>query len=157
MLSDTMRLMRHFASTLLALTLICGMISAQAPGNGDEEAVRKVVAEYMKARNSKDAEAVRRLFTEDADQLVSTGEWRRGIDDLVRGTSASSQREAPKSSIDVERVRFVDPTVALVDGRYRTVSRDGTTRYMWTTMIMKSVGHDWRISAIRNMLPAPSH
>jgi hypothetical protein len=99
---------------------------------------------------------VRRLFTPDADQLVSTGEWRKGLADLVRGTSASSRKEAGTSSITVEAVRLIDKDVSIVDGRYRTVSLNGARRDMWTTLVLKRVGAGWRIAAIRNMLPAPA-
>lgn len=146
--------MRPFVGSLLVLTFFGGTVPAQVSSDRNEQAVRSVVAEYMRARNDKDAEAVRRLFTPDADQLVSTGEWRKGIADLVRGTSASSRKEASKSSITVEDVRFVDSDVAIVDGRYRTVSLNGAGRDMWTTIVLKRVGDDWRITAIRNMLPA---
>ena len=128
---------------------------AQTPGaEQDTQAVRDVVARYVKARNDKDSDAVRRLFTTDADQLVSTGEWRRGIDKLVRGAMESSQRERSQSSIQVENVRFLDADVGIADGRYRTTSLSGATREMWTTLVLKRTGTEWRIAAIRNMLPA---
>ncbi len=125
-----------------------------ASSNADARAVRDVVTRYMQARNGKDAKAVQRLFTPDADQLVSTGEWRKGIDSLIRGTTASSQKEMGKSSIAVEDVRFIDHDVAIVDGRYQTTQLNGTVRSMWTTLIMKRTGQEWRIAAIRNMLPS---
>ncbi len=132
------------------------MLWGQAPSSDrDSRAVRDVIAQYMRARNDKDAEAVRRLFTPDADQLVSTGEWRRGMDDLVRGTTASSQKETGQSSIAIDRIRFIDRDVAIADGRYQTTSVDGTVRKMWTTLIVKRTKEGWRITAIRNMLPAP--
>jgi uncharacterized protein (TIGR02246 family) len=121
----------------------------------DEEAARNLVAQYMQARNQKDEAAVRRLFTTDADQLVSSGEWRKGIDHLVRGAMASSQKETGTSSITVESVRMLQADVALVDGRYRTTSAGGDMRNMWTTLILKRTAEGWRITAIRNMLPAP--
>jgi hypothetical protein len=69
---------------------------------------------------------------------------------------ASSQKEAAKSTITVESIRFITPAVALVDGRYETVSAStGATRKMWTALLVAKIGQDWRISAIRNMLPAP--
>ena len=120
----------------------------------DTSAVRDTVAQYVKARNTKDAEAVRKLFTQDADQLVSTGEWRKGLDNLVRGAMASSQREMAQSSIDVESVRFVDHDVAIADGRYQTKSLAGETRNMWTALVLKRTESGWRIAAIRNMLPS---
>ena len=114
-----------------------------------------MVQRYVEARNQGNAEATRSLFTDDADQLVSTGEWRKGPDALTRGAMASSRKEAPKSSIQVESIRLIEPDVAIVDGRYETVTADsGNTRKMWTTLVIKRTGAVWRIAAIRNMLPA---
>jgi uncharacterized protein (TIGR02246 family) len=149
--------MRPFICSLLLLAIPGGVALPQTSPDANEQAIRDVVAEYMKARNNNDAEAVRRLFTPDADQLVSTGEWRKGLADLIRGTSASSQKEAGKSSITVENIRLLDPSVAIVDGRYRTVALDGAIRNMWTTIVLKRVTEGWRITAIRNMLPAAPH
>ena len=78
----------------------------------DENDIRELIREYVNARNSRDAEKTRSLFTADADQLVSTGEWRKGIDALVRGAMASSQQEKAKRSIEVEAVRFLGPEIA---------------------------------------------
>ncbi|MFL6352310.1 MAG: YybH family protein [Bryobacteraceae bacterium] len=140
----------------LILRSLCATGSGQASPDRNEQEIRSVVAKYMAARNRNDPDAVRRLFTPDADQLVSNGEWRKGLTDVIRGTSASSRKEAGKSSIVVESVRFVDNDVAIVDGRYRTVSPSGAVRGMWTTIIFKRLRQDWRITAIRNMLPAPA-
>jgi uncharacterized protein (TIGR02246 family) len=139
-----------------ACILLAGMIHAQAAkDSSDDDAIRKLVAKYMAARNSRDPQATRALFTSDADQLVSTGEWRKGIDALVRGAMASSQKEASKSSIVVESIRLLDPDMAIVDGRYQTISAStGASRKMWTTLVLKRVDSEWRIAAIRNMLPA---
>lgn len=151
-----MQSMPRFIGFTILLGFLTGTLSAQTSSDKDEQKIRTVVAEYMAARNENSPEAVRRLFTPDADQLVSTGEWRKGIADLVRGTSASSRKEAGKSSITIEAVRQLDPDVSIVDGRYRTVSLNGATREMWTTLVLKRIGADWRITAIRNMLPAPA-
>jgi len=151
-----MQSMRPFVLSTIAVGFVVITLSAQTSPEQDEQKIRTVVAEYMAARNENSPDAVRKLFTPDADQLVSTGEWRKGLNDLVRGTSASSRKEAGKSSITVEAVRLLDNDVSIVDGRYRTVSLNGATRDMWTTFIMKRVGPDWRITAIRNMLPAPA-
>jgi uncharacterized protein (TIGR02246 family) len=148
-----MQSMRLTVLCLMAVVLFSKSLPAQDPPR-NEQAIRSVVAEYISARNRQDAEAVRRLFTPDADQLVSNGEWRKGLDDLIRGTSASSRKEAGTSSIAVESVRFLDSTVAIADGRYRTTSLNGVVREMWTAIIVRYVNPDWRITAIRNMLPA---
>jgi uncharacterized protein (TIGR02246 family) len=95
------------------------------------------------------------LFTEDADQLVSNGEWRRGREELVRGAMASSQASSGKRTIVVETIRFISADVALADGRYE-IAASGTTaaRKMWTSLFMRRTADGWRIAAIRNMLPS---
>jgi uncharacterized protein (TIGR02246 family) len=151
--------MRHLLPLLaLGFTLLISAGSVQAQHDeAGETAIRQLVQNYMNARNTKDAEATRRLFTNDADQLVSTGEWRKGIDGLVRGAMVSSQREAGKSSITVESVRFLQPDVAIVDGRYETYSAGSNApRKMWTTLVVERQSGTWKIAAIRNMLPVPN-
>ena len=73
---------------------------AQSKG-GDEAAVREVVANYVAARERGDAAAVAAVFTEHADQLTSSGEWRRGRDELVRGTLASSKTNSGARTITI--------------------------------------------------------
>src|SRR5450432_236356 len=92
--------------------------------SGDEAAVRQVVQKYMDARDQNDPRAIEALFTADADQLVSSGEWRKGRAEVVKGTMASSQ------------------------------SSGGSTRNMWTSIMLARGADGWRIAAIRNMLPA---
>ncbi len=125
-----------------------------ARGN-DETAIREIVSKYVDARERIDPKAVEDLFTSDADQLVSSGEWRKGRDAVVRGTMASSRSTGGKRSITVESVRFVTPDVAIADGRYElTGLAGGATRSMWATLVLKRTENGWRIAAIRNMLPA---
>jgi len=141
-------LVAGFASIIITVALT-------AQNAGDEQAVREVVQKYMDARGRQDAVELEKLFTADADQLVSSGEWRKGRDELVKGTLASSQNTGGKRTITVESVRFVGPGVALADGRYElTGLAGGASRNMWTTLIMVHTREGWRITAIRNMLPA---
>jgi hypothetical protein len=52
-------------------------------------------------------------------------------------------------------VRFPAPGVAIADGHYDlTGLAGGQTRNMWTTLVVTRTADGWRISAIRNMLPA---
>lgn len=117
--------------------------------NADEAAIREVVEKYVAARDSIDARAIEALFTGDADQLVSSGEWRKGRAEVVRGTVASSKKENSKRTITIESIRFLDRDVAIADGRY-----DLGARHMWSTFLFKREAGGWRIAAIRNMLPA---
>jgi uncharacterized protein (TIGR02246 family) len=139
---------------MLLAVLVCGRLLAQSPA-GDEAAVRVIVQKYMDARDRQDAHALEGLFTADADQLVSSGEWRKGRAELVKGTLASSQSTGGKRTITVTSVRFLAPGVAVADGHYDlTGLAGGETRNMWTTLVMTRGEGGWRIAAIRNMLPA---
>ena len=129
--------------------------AAQPKAAADEQAVRAVVARYVDAREKRDAAALAALFVADVDQLVSSGDWRRGKEAVVSGGLASSARSAGARTIRIEHVRLVAPDVAVADGRYEIGGTSETaTRRMWTTFVMARSADGWRISAIRNMLPA---
>ena len=147
---------RQFAILFLIASIAPWFTQKSASGN-DEAAIRAVVGKYVEARERIDPQAVEQLFTSDADQLVSSGEWRKGREAVVRGTMASSGNTGGKRTITVESVRFITPEVAIADGRYElTGLAGGATRSMWTTLVLKRTGKNWRITAIRNMLPAAS-
>jgi uncharacterized protein (TIGR02246 family) len=121
----------------------------------DDTAVRDLVRKYNDAREANDPKAIEALFVADADQLVSSGEWRRGRDVLVKGAMASSARTGGTRTLTVETIRMVGQDVAIADARYEISGlADGTTRKMWSTFVMAKQAGTWRISAIRNMLPA---
>jgi uncharacterized protein (TIGR02246 family) len=150
---------------LSAVWIVCAVAAspltafAQGPGRSaqDEGAVREVVRQYVDSRERGDAAAVAALFTKDADQLTSSGEWRRGRDEVVKGAMASSQRTGGTRTIAVETVRFPAAAVAIADGRYEIAGLEGgESRQMWTSFVMTRTADGWRITAIRNMLPAPA-
>ena len=134
--------------------LLC--LAIQTPSGADEAAVRDVVKKYVDARDRRDEAAIRALFTDDADQLTSSGEWRKGRENVVRGTLASSKANFGSRTITVETVRFPAPAVAIADGRYEISGGPEGTRKMWTSFVMARSAEGWRIAAIRNMLPAPA-
>jgi uncharacterized protein (TIGR02246 family) len=138
----------------LALTLFAAVrIAAQAPSS-DDAAVRALVASYAAAREKSDAAALTALFTADADQLVSSGEWRRGREAVVQGSLASSQQAQGTRTFTIETVRLIAANVALADSRYDIAQAGGTTRRMWASWLLVKDGTAWKIAAIRNMLPA---
>jgi len=140
----------------LSISLFAALALAAQTHTQDEAAIRTLVSKYVDAREQIDAQAVAALFTADADQLVSSGEWRRGRDEVVRGTMASSQAATGKRTITVETIRFITADVALADGRYEIAGTAGAAaRKMWTTLLVSRTAQGWRIAAIRNMLPAP--
>ena len=142
--------MRFLKCSLFFLMAAC--LFAQS---GEDAAVRQVVQKFMDARDRNDAHAIEALFTADADQLVSSGEWRKGRADVVKGSMASSQSTGGTRAIKVTSVRFLTPGVAIADGHYDLAGlAGGATRNMWTSIVMAKGADGWRIAAIRNMLPA---
>jgi hypothetical protein len=69
---------------ILFVLVAASALFAQSVSNGDPDqaAIRTVVTKYVDAREHMDAAAIRSLFTADADQLVSSGEWRKGREQL---------------------------------------------------------------------------
>ena len=120
-----------------------------------ETEIRAAIQKYVNVRDHPDANALESLFTADADQLVSSGEWRKGREAVVKGTITASQKETGKRTITVESIRFLTKTVAIADGRYDLLDAAGNpTRKMWTSIVLTRERSGWRIAAIRNMLPA---
>jgi uncharacterized protein (TIGR02246 family) len=146
-----------WAALVFALCIVAGgQGSATGPATtgGDEAAIRAVVSNYLAARDRRDADAIRALFTADADQLTSSGDWRRGREEVVRGTLASSDRTGGVRTITIQTVRFPKADVAIADGRYEIKGAQEGDRRMWTSFLLTREADTWRIAAIRNMLPA---
>ena len=66
--------------TVEAGTTVADGIAVKRPG----EITFQLVQKYVDAREARDPKAIELMFTEDADQLVSDGTWRRGRETLVR-------------------------------------------------------------------------
>jgi uncharacterized protein (TIGR02246 family) len=139
----------------LLLSFVPLLLPAQTANSSEQSAIREVVKKYLDAREHRDNKAVAELFTADADQLVSSGEWRRGRDAVVRGTLASSNSTGGHRTITIQTIRLLAPTVALADGLYELVGlAGGEDRMMWTTFLLNRGPDGWRIAAIRNMRPS---
>lgn len=139
---------------LVVFSLAASAAAAQSPAAGapaaDEAAVRAVIARYVSARDARDAAALEELFTADADQYTTSGEWRRGRDRMLPGMAESSRQNPGSRGIDVQAVRFVTADVAVADGSY---SIAGSDLRRWTTIVVARDAGRWRIAAIRNMTP----
>lgn len=141
--------MRTFFAISLSVLTVTAVAAQNSSANARAEvAVRAVVARYVDARERQDAAAIGALFTDDADQFNSSGDWRRGREAIVKGTLESSHRNAGTRNIGLKAVRFPAPDVAIADGEYGI----GEQR-LWTTLVLTRQGETWKIAAIRNMAP----
>ena len=145
---------RVTVAALLALIVLAPAPAVAQTPVTDEAGVRALVEAYAAARDKGDAAALTALFTADADQLVSSGEWRRGREAVVTGSLASSQQTQGKRTFTIDTVRMIAANVALADSRYEIAQADGVTRRMWASWLLVKDGGAWKIAAIRNMLPA---
>ena len=145
--------MRRQCLLILAVQLIATTLCLAADAN--EQAVIDLVAKYAAARENRDADALAAILTDDADQLVSSGVWRRGKDELVKGMLGSSRQNPGQRTLTVETVRFVTADVAIANARYVISRGEGAEpRRMWSTFVAQRTSNGWRLAAIRNMLPA---
>lgn len=132
-----------------------GILEAQDQHLKDRIKITQLIDDYAHAREQNDPEKIRMLFTADADQLVSSGEWRYGMESLVDGMQRSSASNPGDRSLTVETIRFIDKQTAITDARYEIKAQDGSiTRKMWSTFVVVEKKGQWKIAAIRNMLPA---
>ena len=142
--------------TFLFFFLISFSAFCQNPLNtkGESQEIIDLISSYSKARETKDTVLLKEILVEDIDQLVSSGEWRKGIEAAVQGMMESSSANPGDRTLKVEFIRFLNPDAAVVDARYEIKNSSGTIRKMWSTFIVVLETEQWKISAIRNMLPA---
>ncbi|MEB2776952.1 SgcJ/EcaC family oxidoreductase [Algoriphagus sp. D3-2-R+10] len=140
----------------LFFLLISSTAFGQNPLDTKEESqeIINLINSYSKTRDTKDTVLLKKILTEDIDQLVSSGEWRKGIASAVKGMMESSNSNPGERTLKVESIRFINPDAAIVDARYEIKNTSGTVRKMWSTFVVVAESEEWRISAIRNMLPA---
>ena len=141
---------------IIGIVLFAGFFSKglYAQTIEDGKAIIDMVGMYADARDRVDTVLLASILTDDVDQLVSTGEWRFGKAAAIKGMGGSSRANPGDRVLKVERVRYLDERCALADARYVIKQENGTERNMWSTFIAVKVKGNWKISGIRNMLPA---
>ncbi len=131
------------------------LLSVRVMAQGKEDAaIKKLIADYQQAREEMDTTLLKSIITEDIDQLVSSGEWRRGQEGAFKGMMRSSSGNPGTRTLTVENIRMLGPKHAIVDARYEIKQINGSVRKMWSTFVVVKQKNRWKISAIRNMLPA---
>ena len=143
---------------LLLLLNLTGISFLYAQNNMPDQRQRKAITflidQYSEAREKRDTVLLKTILTTNVDQLVSTGEWRNGIGDAVQGMMKSSANSPGTRTLQVDKIRMLNPTTAIVDCKYEIQNTDSTLRRMWSVFIVVAEKEAWKISAIRNMLPS---
>lgn len=146
------------ARTFILLTT-CIAVSIHVSGQASRPADKKtkdiysLIDQYSQAREKSDTVLLKSILMPDVDQLVSSGEWRMGIEGSMKGMVRSSSSNPGERTLTVDKVRFLNPGVAIADARYEIKNADGSMRRMWSTFVVVQEKGRWKISAIRNMLP----
>ena len=122
-----------------------------------QKTISSLIDQYSQAREKRDTGLLKTILTPNVDQLVSTGEWRVGINAAVEGMMRSSANSPGTRTLTVEKIQAITPSSAIVDCRYEIKNADGTSRKMWSTFIVVADKDKWKIMSIRNMLPAPNN
>jgi uncharacterized protein (TIGR02246 family) len=124
------------------------------PNEYEQKAIAALIDRYSEARDKSDTVLLKSILASDIDQLVSSGEWRKGMGAAVQGMLKSSGNNPGDRTLSVESIRMFNPATAIVDCRYEIKNADGVTRKMWSAFIVVADKGVWKISAIRNMLPS---
>ena len=122
-----------------------------------QKAITSLIDQYSQAREKRDTILLKTILTPDVDQLVSTGEWRLGINAAIEGMMKSSANSPGTRTLHIEKIQLLTASSAIVDCRYEIQNPDNTARKMWSTFVVVADKQTWKIRAIRNMLPAPNN
>ena len=141
------------------LFLVVNTINAQQkePSDKQKKDIIALIDKYSLARENRDTILLKAILMPDVDQLVSTGEWRNGVQSSVKGMLRSSASAPGTRTLTVDKIRLVSSTTAIVDCKYEIKNDDGSPRKMWSTFVVVSEKSGWKISAIRNMLPTSNN
>lgn len=132
----------------------CANGQQNAPTAKQQKELTELIDQYSTARENRDTVLLKNILTQDIDQLVSTGEWRNGLGVAVKGMLRSSASTPGTRTLTVDKIKLLSTTSAIIDCRYEIQNPDGSMRKMWSSFIAVLVKGEWRISSIRNMLPA---
>lgn len=143
-----------FSFILLFLCITSGWTQTSADQQQKSIEIHALINTYASAREAKDTDRLREILTENIDQLVSSGEWRTGLEQALPGMIRSSTSNPGTRTLELEKIKFLSEESALVDARYSIKNANGTQRKMWSTFIVVLEKKQWKITAIRNMLPA---
>ena len=141
-------------SGLVALVACSTALAQDGARPADEAAIKAVVQAFIDTREANDAAGLAALLTADADQRQTSGNLRSGREAVVSGTLDTTRNTGGRRVIAVETVRFLGDDVAIADGRYDSLGRNGGgDQRMLTSIVLRREGGAWKIAAIRNMIP----
>lgn len=146
--------MKHTFILIMITTMGSHLVYSQGRKDSEKQKISFLINQYSLARERKDTMLLKSILTAEIDQLVSSGEWRDDKSEAVTGMLRSSDSNPGSRKLIIEKIRFITKASGIVDARYEIQNPDGTVRKMWSTFIVVRENKTWKITAIRNMLPA---
>ncbi len=138
------------------LMVSCSIMAQPATTSKQNQEIYSLIDSYSLARENRDTVLLKNILMPDVDQLVSTGEWRNGIQSSVQGMLRSSASSPGTRTLTIDKIRLLNSQCGIVDAKYEIKNADGSDRKMWSSFIIVQHKGRWKISAIRNMLPTAS-
>ncbi|MES2795722.1 MAG: DUF4440 domain-containing protein, partial [Bacteroidota bacterium] len=145
--------MKKIHLVIFCIFVSTSLFGQESKNNKDSKAIYSLIDQYTESREKRDTVLLKSILMDDIDQLVSSGEWRMGIHAAVIGMMQSSEANSGSRKIIIDKLRFLNNMVGLVDARYEIQNADGSIRKMWSTFMAVKEKGVWKIAAIRNMLP----
>ena len=149
---------------LAAITILCALaVVSKSPGAWkDEEAIRKLVAEFAAAWNQNDAKAMAMTWTEDGDFIQPGGRVTRGRAEIEKRLAEEHAFFYKGSNFvsAIDNIRFLKRDVAVVDGSWEASGAHAPNgkplpplKGLFTLVFVKRKGQ-WRVASSRTMVPA---
>src|SRR5689334_9649508 len=82
------------------------------PSEQQRKAIHFLIDQYSVAREKSDTVLLKSILTTNVDQLVSTGEWRVGIDAGVQGMQKSSATSPGTRTLSIDKIKMLNATTA---------------------------------------------
>jgi uncharacterized protein (TIGR02246 family) len=147
---------------MLAITVVLlapEIVAQEKAGTTDQEAIKKIVAEYSEAWNRHDARALSMFYAQDGDLVSATGSMSKGRVEIEKALSRnfSASSKGGKRTATVQSVRFIRPGVALADVAFETVGEPGaegkelSPTKGYSSLVMTKKDGKWWITAQREM------
>ena len=152
------------AGALLLGVLVSPNVTGQDRAEGravDEEAIRKVLTDYVETWNEHDMTAWGKLFTDDVDYVNRGGGWWKSNKENVEGhrlihDMLVRQKQKMTYKSKVEKITFLKPDVAIVQATWEwpgftTPSGEEVEDFKGIiTMVMVKQNGMWLIRALQN-------
>ena len=127
-------------------------IAQPAKSNGEEAAIKKVLADYGAALTSGDLDQVMAYWTTESDYVDEAGKMTKGKDQIAAlFKKALPELKGAKVTTNLHSIKFLRPEVALVDGNIDTTSTTGVKDISRYAIVMDKVGGKWLIDSARDL------